>query len=331
MRGILMAVLFAAAACGCSQDAAPTPDAGGLRKVTLQLNWYPECEHGGYYAALVKGYYRDEGLDVEIVAGGPNTPVTQQVDAGKATFGVVNADDVLLGRAAGADLVAVMAPLQNSPRCILVHEESGIRSLDDLRDVTLAVGSRTTFFQYLKRRLPLSGVEVVAYSGSVAPFLDNPRYAQQGYVFSEPFLAKQAGAHPRSLMVSESGFNPYTSLLVTRGELVKSDPDLVRKMVRASVRGWRTYLESPAETNAEIERRNPEMNAAALQFGVEQLRPLCLPDNLPPERLGQMTAERWHALREQMIEAELLPHDAASADEAFTDRFMGEDGAGGSE
>src|SRR5437762_2148594 len=68
----------------------------GLEKVTLFLNWLPEAEHGGYYAALVKGYYEQAGLDVTILPGGPNSPVVQQVARQAATFGVVNADNILL-------------------------------------------------------------------------------------------------------------------------------------------------------------------------------------------------------------------------------------------
>ncbi len=68
-------------------------------KVKLLLNWYPEAEHGGYYAALVRGYYREAGLDVEILAGVPNTPVIQEVAREQVTFGVDNADKVLLARA----------------------------------------------------------------------------------------------------------------------------------------------------------------------------------------------------------------------------------------
>src|SRR5690348_16914722 len=86
-----------------------------LIPVTLQLNWFPEAEHGGYYAALVHGYYRDAGLDVKILPGEPNSPVVQQVARGMVDFGVVNADNIIFGRAQQAPIVAVMAPLQISP------------------------------------------------------------------------------------------------------------------------------------------------------------------------------------------------------------------------
>ena len=65
-----------------------------------------------------------------------------------------------------------------------------------------------------------------------------PRFAQQAYVFSEPFVAEQSGVKVRSLLVSDLGFNPYASLLIANGDLLKSKPDVARRMTAASLRGW---------------------------------------------------------------------------------------------
>ncbi len=66
---LALALLFAG---GCREQRRSEPGAGaGVQHVTLALNWFPEVEHGGFYAALVHGYYGDEGLEVEILPGGP--------------------------------------------------------------------------------------------------------------------------------------------------------------------------------------------------------------------------------------------------------------------
>ncbi|HSG72827.1 MAG TPA: ABC transporter substrate-binding protein, partial [Planctomycetaceae bacterium] len=206
-----------------SDAVAPTNE--GLTKVTLMLNWRPEAEHGGYYAALVHGYFEEEGLEVEILPGGPGAPVIQKVARGDVTFGITNADDILLARAQDADVVAVMAPLQTSPRCIMVHKSSGIASFDDLKNVTLAMHSGKAFAQYLRKKLPLEGVKLQE-NPSVAQFLEDTRYAQQGYIFSEPFVAEREGGDPVSLLVSDLGFNPYTSLLMATSETITQQPEL---------------------------------------------------------------------------------------------------------
>ena len=200
MRVAILSVVFLCLTAGCGDRGDDTAESdstfGASTRVKLQLNWFPEAEHGGFYAALVHGYYADEGLEVEIIPGGPNNPVVQALDAGRVDFAVINADRVVLGRAAEADLVAVMATMQDSPRCIMVHRERGIESLAELANVTLAVGAGPVFYKYLALKVPLEGVETVAYPGSIGPFLANENYAQQAYVFSEPFLARQAVPTP---------------------------------------------------------------------------------------------------------------------------------------
>jgi NitT/TauT family transport system substrate-binding protein len=309
--------------CGGDSGKTATDEAGRrLDRVTLQLNWFPEMEHGGFYAAAIHGYYREEGLQVDIKAGGARTPVVQEVATGRAEFAIGNADEILIGRAGEADVVAIMAPLQENPRCILVHKDSGVKSLEQMRGLKLAIKTGAPFEEYLRSKGLLDGVETIQFTGGVSHFLADRNHAQQGYVFSEPYIARQQGADPESLMVSTAGFNPYAGLLFTSGETIAEQPDLVRRMVRASVRGWRKYLEDPQATNEEIHRVNDDMTMEALAFGAEAMKPLCLPDGLPAERLGEMNRERWQTLADQLDELGMLDRKTVDVNEAFTTRFV---------
>lgn len=307
--------------CGSKPPATTTAQVDGkpvqLKRVTLLLNWFPEAEHGGYYAAKEAGYYAQAGLDVEIIPGGPNVPVIQSIARGENMFGIAVADQILLGRAQEADVVALMSPLRDSPRCIMVHEESGITSLDQLQNVTLAMRTGIAFSEFLQSKVPLENVQVVPYPGNITQFLLDKKYAQQAYVFSEPFLAREAGAKPRTLMVSDLGYNPYTSLLFTRGSTCDNDPDVVLKMTQASQRGWQKYLEDPGPANKAINAANPEMKLEALEYGMAAIKPLCLPNDAPPESLGQMTPERWQTLAEQLVSINLLKPGAVKVEEAY--------------
>ncbi|MGY8730937.1 MAG: ABC transporter substrate-binding protein [Pirellulales bacterium] len=281
-------------------------DGKSITKVTLQLNWFPEAEHGGYYAALVHGFFAAEGLDVEIIPGGPGSPVIQKLVANQTTFVIGNADQVLTGRNQEAEVTALFAPIQMSPRCIMVHASSGIERLDELQNMTVALSAGRPFALYMQKKLPLEGVRVVGYSGGVTVFLNDKNSAQQGYSFSEPFTAEQQGGDPHVLMVSELGFNPYASLLITRSDTVAAKPELVAAMVRASKQGWQTYLESPAKTNAAIHQQNEEMGLEILDYGATELKELCLPDAMPAAQLGDMTLLRWTQLRDQLAEIDLV-------------------------
>lgn len=319
--GTMILCLISLAGCnGDSQTGtAPTTD-NGLTKVTLMLNWFPEAEHGGFYAAKVHGYYEEAGLDVEIIPGGPGSPVQQKVARGDVTFGVTNADDILLARAQDADVVAVMAPLQTSPRCVMVHESSGITSFDQLKNVTLAMSGGKAWAQFLKQKLPLDGVELQE-GPTVAKFLVDDNYAQQAYVFSEPFVARQEGGDPVSLLVADLGFNPYTSLLVTNQSRIDQQPELVQKMVSASIKGWDKYLAEPEETNQYIHAQNDQMSLEILAFGVDAMKPLCEVQD-GEGTTGHMTAERWETLHQQMLEIEAIEPGTVAPVEAFTTQFL---------
>jgi NitT/TauT family transport system substrate-binding protein len=335
-RGRVWLILLVAGLCcaptGCGPAAAPETTQGSHaapnavapkpEEVELALNWFPEAEHGGYFAALVHGYYKEAGLSVKILPGGASAAVPQRVASRRATFGIENADRVLMARAQEADIVALMAPLQKSPRAIMVHAASKIQRIEDLAGVTLAVNSGATWVAYLKKKNLLKNLRMVPYSGTVAQFLVNENYAQQAYVFSEPFIAEEKGAAVRCLLVAETGYNPYTSLLITSGQIIKNRPEMVRKFVAASVRGWQTYLEKPEETNRSIHEVNPEIGLGILAFGVKSLRPLCM-DGLPgPDRIGEMTPARWKMMADQLIEADVLPASAADPSHAFTTEFL---------
>ena len=326
---VLLTVVCGTMLAGCQGKPASTRSADsasdGLEEpisVRLQLNWFPEAEHGGFYAALVHGYFAEEGLEVEIIAGGPNALVLQKVASGQVEFGIENADRVLLGRSQEANVIALMAPMQESPRCILVHKSKGFQSLKDLKDVKLAVTAGGPLTLVLQKRLPLEGVQIVPYSGNISQFLLDDNFAQQGYIFSEPYLAENADSDPQSLMASEIGFNPYTSLLITRDQYMAEHRDIVARMTRASVRGWETYLQQPEQTNAYIHEQNPEMPIDALAYGVAALKPLCTPKAESGVPFGGMTQQRWQELADVLNEVEVLGANTVDVSQAFTNELL---------
>lgn len=317
----LVAVSLMAAAVGCqeAEQAATVP--AGKAEVSLALNWFADAQHGGFFAAQEQGLFAQAGLSVKIIPGGPAAPVVQNVALKRVQFGIANADQVLMARGQQAPIVAVFAALQDSPRCIMVHEQSGITQFEELQNLKLALGAGKAFARFLQARCDLSSVQVVPYTGSVAPFLRDQHMAQQAYVFSEPFVARRQGARPHCLMVSQLGFNPYTSCLITHEDLIRQNPDLVKRMVHAVKRGWQAYLQFPDAVQSAIQASNPQMDAEGLRFASAAIRPLCLPDGLAEAKLGTMTGSRWQELGSQLVELGLLD-PAVDVSDAFTTQFL---------
>jgi NitT/TauT family transport system substrate-binding protein len=316
-----LAVAAFSQGCAPSTKILPTGE-DGLQAVAVQLNWYAEAEHGGVYQADVDGIYKDAGFKVEIRPGGRATPVAAEVVLGRADFAITNADDVVLFRAAGSDIVALMTALQDNPRCIMTRKDANVTTWDDLKGMTLQRQEGQGFVEFLRAKGKLEGVQEVPYHGSVSNLVSDPKIAIQGYSFAEPFLAKEAGADVSLLMVSDLGWNPYSSVLVTRGELIKSKPEMVAKFVEATTKGWQKYVEDPAAGNQSILAANQHgMTPAALDFGSKALVELARPDEMPISEVGKMSADRWTALVNQMVELKLIEPNSVKPEECFTLEF----------
>jgi NitT/TauT family transport system substrate-binding protein len=325
MRRLLTSLATCLAIAGCGTPAKPPADPAAGVPAVLQLNWFPEAEHGGFYTALVENLAAAEGLALEIRPGGRAAPIASELAAGRVQFAVANAEDVVMFRSQGADIVTVMAACQHHPRCLLMRKDSGVTSFEDLgkQGMTLQVQQGHAFLEFMRKKGLLAGVKEVPYTGGVALTVHDPKMAQQGYVYSEPLLARQEGVEITTLMLSDIGFDPYSSVLVTTGKLVREEPDLVRRMVRAAIAGWRRYLADPAATNAHLLKVNPEgVTPEMLARGVEILRGLCLPDGMPPEELGTMTATRWDTLLEQMTALDPSLAGKVQAADCYTLEFL---------
>ena len=306
---------------------APSSEQGPVK---LALNWFPEAEHGGYYAAAVHGDYERAGIDIEILGGGPDAPVIKRVATGEVEFGLTNADGVITARAAGAPIVAVFAPYQVNPRCIVVHESSGIERIEDLQNLTLARSQRPAFSHYLRHRFEFPGVTIVPFHGSVTPFIDNAAYAMQGYIFSEPVVARRLGATPRALLVAETGFNPYASVLITTQQMIDERPAVVAGVVAAAQRGWMRYMEESLQTNEYIHSLNPEMDVEILEIGARLSQELVVSgDAFLPAQIGVMSHQRWSELIEQMVAADIIQAGQVEADACFTTGYLPSGGASG--
>jgi len=320
-----MAAVVSVAGCGGSNSSS-TPLPGGNDKVTLMLNWYPEVEHGGFYAAKTNGIFEKYGLDVEIRAGGPSAPVAQELVAGRVEFAIGNADDVLVFRDPDVTVVALMASIQESPRFILVHEESGVKDLNGLSGLTMQSGAGRPYLKFMESKGMLDGVNLVPYTG-VANFVTDTKNAMQGYSFSEPLVAKQSGANAKVMMVSEIGFNPYASCLIATEDYIDNNKDLVGRMVIACREGWRAYFEDPTAANSQILKENKKMTPESLQFGTEELKPLCITENVSAAEICKMESARWDELTQQFADLKLIDTAKVKASDVYTLEFLDRVGA----
>jgi NitT/TauT family transport system substrate-binding protein len=299
-------LLFPLLLSGCPAETAP-PSASGatLTQVSLQLNWLPEPQFGGSHTAKALGIFEKRGLDVTIRKGGPDIPAVQMAASGKVEFALAAADEVIRIREGGADVVAVWATYQTAPQGIMTHAARGVGSFKELFAAggTLAVQPGLAYVEFLKKQHDTSAMKLVTYQGGIGQFLatkDSKDFAQQCFVTSEPLAAKREGVEPKVFLIAESGFNPYTSVVITRREYLEKNRAVVKSLVEALEVGWRSYLDDPGPANAVMRKLNPSMDAETFQAAAAAQKPLIETETTKTAGLGSMTLERWTQLNDQL-------------------------------
>jgi len=313
----MFGALFVAPGCARKEAALP---ARALRKVSLQTDWFPQAEHGGFYQALAKGFYREAGLDVTLLPGGPGAGINLKVAKGVADFGMNRSDDLILAAGQGLPVLIVAAVQQHDSQVLLVHAASPVRTLDDLagRTVTASVGM--AWIPWLKQT---RGIDFALrpQTYGLAGFFADPEAIQQGLATNEPYVAQQRGVAVRTLSIGASGFDAYHALFCRR-ELARAEPETVRAFVAASIRGWQDYLDGdPAPAHALILRRNPQMTPGLLAFSRGELiaRALVRGDPARGESIGHLElsriVEQIEILRQLKILAEPMTAESVATRE----------------
>ena len=257
MRNILVALMASAMSLTAVQ-------AASAADITLQLKWVAQSQFAGYYVAEDKGFYDEEGLDVEIKAGGPDIAPEQVIAGSGADVIVAWMGGALVAREKGVPLVNIAQPYQKSGLQLICPKDGPIQTEADFKGHTLGVwffGNEYPFFAWMSK-LGLSteggpdGVTVLKQSFDVQPLVQKQADCISVMTYNEYWQAIDAGFKPEDLVV----FN-YTEMgndLLEDGLYVLedklADPEFKENMVkfvRASMKGWKYAMENPDEA-AEI-------------------------------------------------------------------------------
>jgi NitT/TauT family transport system substrate-binding protein len=282
-------------------------------KVRLALNWKPEPQFGGFYAAHIAELDKKSNIELELVPGGAGTPVVQMVAAGQFDFGIASADEVIVSRARGSDVVALFASYQTNPQAILTHAERSFESLSDVfkSDGTIAMQKGLPYAIFLQRKYAgVMKASLVPYLGGISNFLSRADHSQQCFVTAEPFLARKQGSKVKTFLVAESGFNPYTTVLITRRSVLNEKPELVKNVVAAVRAGWRRYLDQPDDINMKMHELNPSIDIETFRLMSDAQKPLV--EVSKDFEVGSMTEARWDELAVQLESMKIIDQKPAA-------------------
>ncbi|WP_454812736.1 ABC transporter substrate-binding protein [Labrys neptuniae] len=300
-----------------------------LVKVRFGTNWLAQGEHGGYYQAVADGTYKKFGLDVEIVQGGPTANNATALVAGKNDFYMGgNLVEVFSAAKEGVPLVAVAATFQKDPQILMTHPGVGLDSWDDLKKAkTIFIGPdfQATGYAWMKAAFGFTDEVVKPYDFNPGPFIADKQSVQQGYVASEPLqVEKGGGFKPNVFLIADQGWNTYSTLIVTRQDIIDAKPDVVQKFVDASAIGWATYLYGDNKLgNAAIQKDNPDMTDENLAFAVKQMKAygIVMSGDAEKNGIGAMTDEHMKSFFDKMVTVGLYKPDF-DFKKAYTLKFV---------
>jgi signal transduction histidine kinase/ActR/RegA family two-component response regulator len=294
------------------------PAGAAAQPVVLQLQWDNQFQFAGYYAALWQGYYREAGFEqVEIRSAFPpeggalRNPVAE-VAEGRAQFGTSNAG-ILLARAAGRPVTVVASVFQQSGTRLYFRRETPISSPADLVRLKLGRNEGNELLDVeLRAMLAAEGIDPQQIA--VVRFPPNRVLAELaagtydmvfGYSLSAPWEAREIGMALGELRPADYGIAFYGDSLFTHADLVRREPEMVRRFREASLRGWRYALDNPEEIarriSAELPRTLPLQDRLGFDlFQAEGVRQLTL---YPIVALGNTNPDRWERMFAQLRRA----------------------------
>jgi NitT/TauT family transport system substrate-binding protein len=317
LRGAFTALLAIAGFVGAAR----------AETVSFGTDWKAEAEHGGYYQAIATGIYKKYGLDVNLRQGGPQVNHAQLLAAGVLDFNLASNSFAPLNFAQqNIPMVAIAALFQKDPSVLIAHAGVGNDSLTALRGKPIMISgdTRAGSWLFLKQKFGYTDDQIRPYNFSTAPFLADKTAVQQGYLSSEPYTIEKEGVKPVVLLIADSGYASYGSILQCSLKLATEKTDLVQRFVNASIEGWYSYLYGdPTPANTLIKKDNAEMNDELIAYGRSKIKEYGIVDSgdAKSDGIGAMTDVRWHEFYDTMSKAGLYP---AGMDykKAFTLQFV---------
>lgn len=304
------------AACG-QADGQRRP----LRPITLQAAWLHDAQAAGVFAAAQNGYYAAEGLAVTPLPGGPGVDKFAPVLGGAAQLGVAGADELLLARSQGKPVRAVATIYRRSPIVFVAEAGSGIKRPQDLAGKTIRVTpSVVASLRAMTARVGVRPDEYreIVLPSEVAEFRSGKAQVWGTYIHALALTLERAGPTLSYIFPDDYGVHFYADTLFTTDDLIARDPDLVARVVRATLRGWRVAVENPQAAGALVRKYRADADA---DLEVAKMRASLPLIHTGEDTIGWMRPEVWAGMERTLRQQRVLTAPMQVGD-VYTLRFL---------
>lgn len=321
----LAAAVLAIALAGCNVTVQAPQQAPETERAVLSLDWVPNTNHTGFYVALDKGWYADEGIDLEIQTPSDPSAALRQVAAGNTEFGVSFQEELTIARAGGIPVVSIAAIIQHNTSAFAALASSGIETAADFEGRTYASYGLPIERPILEGLMACEGadastVEFVNVGFDAFPALLAGR-VDLAWIFLgwDGVQAELRGVELNTVPLYPGCVPDYYTPVVVAGEATLRDrPDLVRRFLAATVRGYEHAIANPQEAAEILLAHSPESDPELVRASQRWLSPRYR-DDAPA--WGVQDPEVWATFSAWLYENGLIETEVDPA-QAFTNEFL---------
>jgi NitT/TauT family transport system substrate-binding protein len=302
-RRFLKTSVLTAGALGLPLASKRAPAAVSLKSVTITLDWLYQGPNAGFLLAQEKGFYRDAGLDAAITAGKGSASTAQLIASKAAQVGF--ADGFVVGNsvAKGMGIRTVGAIFRRNPGAIMLFADSPIKTPKDLEGKTIAVSAGSAITQQWPAFCKGAGIDVTKVDvvnvdpAGIGPALISGRVdGIGGYVSSYvPTLELRGKKEVRIFWFADAGVGVVSNGIIVHQDLLKSDPDLVRALVPATVKGFLYGRNHPDEAVAAVQKYLETADTTITRRELELSWKLWVTPNTKGKPLGWSSDADWTA------------------------------------
>mgnify|MGYP003402069713 FL=1 len=266
-----------------------------LTKVTIQLSWFDQFQFAGYYMAKEQGFYKDAGLDVQILPFSLGMNIPKMVNDGDVDF-AIGRENLILEKAKYPKIIALAAIFQATPLVLLTTKDSGIDSFNKFENKKLMRtkddGSEVSIKAMLaSSKIDVKSIAQVEHSHNIYDLIDKKVDIISAYTSKAPYILQKEQIKYNIFYPKDYGFDMYSDFLITNIDKYNNDYNIVEKFKKASLKGWE-YAYNNIEKSVDIifEKYNTQnLSKDELIFEANELKKLSyLNDN----KLGDMKQEK---------------------------------------
>lgn len=281
-------------------------------KLTFQLNWTAGGPNAGFAAAVGEGYYKDAGLDVTIVQGNGSGNTAQLVASGRAQLAYADAVTVSQLIAKGAPMKVVSTIYQSNPNQVSALKKANIRSPKDLAGKKVGVpagSSQTTMLPLFFKANGLKEADMTLVNmppaAMVPSLLQGQVDAILGSMDAYQIQIEAQGAQTDNYRFADHGVPTVSTSIFASESFIKENPDVLRRFIAASLKGWSFALDNPAKTIQHVKAVFPDVNEKLATAELAAITPLFCSGGA--QYIGKAEDAQWTRTQALLSEVKLLP------------------------